>query len=73
MNEMRHTVDIVIAHQGWDELLLFGVPVVLAILAVRWAERRSKSRRADEPTDAEFADANPGDDAEQGDPGPLTP
>lgn len=35
----------VLAHQGgWDELLFFGVPVVLALLAVRWAERRAKKR-----------------------------
>lgn len=73
MNEMRLTLDIVIAHQGWDELLLFGVPVVLAILAVRWAERRSKRRPADEPTDAEFADAHPANDADQSDPDALTP
>jgi hypothetical protein len=32
-----------IAHQGgWDEILMFAVPVVLAVVAVRWVERRSK-------------------------------
>lgn len=36
----------VVAHQGgWDELLLFGVPTVVAIVAVRWAEQRAKARR----------------------------
>ena len=36
-----------LAHQGgWDELLMFGVPIVLAVLGVRWAERRGKQRRA---------------------------
>jgi hypothetical protein len=37
----------ILAHQGgWDELLLFGAPIVLAIVAVRWAERRGRQRRA---------------------------
>ena len=36
------------AHQGgWDELLMFAVPALLAIYALRWAERRAR-RRADE-------------------------
>lgn len=34
-----------LAHQGgWDELLMFGLPIVLAVMAVRWAERRAKRR-----------------------------
>ena len=34
-----------LAHQGgWDELLMFGSPILLAILAVRFAERRAKAR-----------------------------
>ena len=34
-----------LAHAGgWDELLFFGVPVVIAIAAVRWAEKRTKRR-----------------------------
>ncbi len=37
-----------LAHQGgWDELLMFGIPVVLAVFAVRWADRRAKARNAD--------------------------
>ena len=41
------TVDL-LAHQGgWDEFLYFAVPAVLAILAVRWAERRAR-RNAEE-------------------------
>lgn len=41
-----------LAHQGgWDELLMFGVPIVLAVIGVRWAERRAKARRADRPED----------------------
>jgi hypothetical protein len=39
----------VVAHQGgWDEVLIFGIPVVLAIGAVRWAEKRARARREDE-------------------------
>lgn len=36
----------IVAHQGgWDEILLFAGPVVLAIVAVRWAERRAQAKR----------------------------
>ena len=36
-----------LAHQGgWDEVLYFAVPAVLAILAVRWAERRAGPGKA---------------------------
>ena len=42
----------VLAHQGgWDEVIYFAVPVVLAILAVRWAERRAR-RRADDDSES---------------------
>jgi hypothetical protein len=35
-----------IAHQGsWDEILIFGVPVLLALGVVRWANRRAASQR----------------------------
>lgn len=35
-----------LAHQyGWDEIVLFAVPIVLALLAVRWAEKRSKRKK----------------------------
>lgn len=30
----------VIGHLFWDELLMFVVPVLLVLAAVRWAERR---------------------------------
>jgi hypothetical protein len=68
-------LDVVIAHQGWDELLMFGAPVVLAILSVRWAERRSKSRQDDEPVDPDAAgpdstDAGATEDADPGGPPP---
>ncbi len=39
----------VLAHQGgWDELLMFGIPIILAVVGVRWAEHRAKSRRAND-------------------------
>lgn len=34
----------VLAHQGgWDEILLFVVPVVVVLLLLGWAEQRSRS------------------------------
>lgn len=54
--------DIVIAHQGWDELLLYGAPVVLAIVAVRWAERRAVRRRGEDAPDTGYDDGPPADD-----------
>jgi hypothetical protein len=45
--------NLVVAHQfGWDEILLFVVPVVLALAAVRWFEKRSSRGEADEEDDA---------------------
>lgn len=35
-----------LAHQGgWDELLLFGAPIVLAFLVIRYVEKRGNARR----------------------------
>lgn len=35
--------DLVFAHQfGWDEILMFIAPVVLALLGLRWFEKRSE-------------------------------
>ena len=35
-----------LAHQGgWDELLIYGIPVIGVLLFVRWAERRARQRR----------------------------
>ena len=37
------------AHQfGWDEVLMFAVPIVLALIGVRYAESRAAKRQADE-------------------------
>jgi len=44
-----HLPNLVLAHQfGWDEILLFVVPVALALVAVRWFEKRSNRGAADE-------------------------
>ncbi len=41
--------ELLYAHQGgWDELLLFGVPALLAIFGLRWAERRARRRTESE-------------------------
>ena len=46
---MMANIPAVLAHQGgWDELAYFAVPAVLAILALRWAEKRVSRRHADE-------------------------
>ncbi|MET0832043.1 MAG: hypothetical protein ABWY62_06635 [Acidimicrobiia bacterium] len=51
---------MLIAHQGgWDEILLFVAPVVLAIFGVRWAERRMRARR-EAAIDHAAEDAGPG-------------
>lgn len=41
-------MDWVVAHQGgWDEALMFGIPIAIAIVAVKLAERRAGRRRAE--------------------------
>ena len=42
---------------GIDEVGVFVIPAVLAVLALRWAEKRAK-RRASEETDRETADVD---------------
>lgn len=35
-----------VAHQyGWDEILMFVVPIVLAVAGVRYAERRAAQKK----------------------------
>ena len=42
----------VFAHQfGWDEILLFLVPIVLALVGVRWFEKRSSGKSSGDPRD----------------------
>ena len=41
----------VLAHLFWDEVLMFAVPVLLVLGAVRWAERRQPpDADGDQPT-----------------------
>ena len=36
-------IDPIFAHQyGWDEMLLFAVPIVIAVVVVRRLEKRSR-------------------------------
>ncbi|MCJ7726884.1 MAG: hypothetical protein MUP76_10930 [Acidimicrobiia bacterium] len=38
----------VLAHSwGWDEVLYFAIPVVLALLWIRWIEVRACNRKLD--------------------------
>ena len=42
----------VFAHQfGWDEILLFLVPIVLALAGVRWFEKRSSDKSSGDARD----------------------
>ena len=53
------TMRTVLAHQGgWDEFLYFAVPAVLAILGLRWVERRAARRRAEEQENQPSDDEN---------------
>lgn len=52
---IRHPV---LAHSwGWDEVLYFAAPVVLALFWVRWIEVRARNRKA-----AAAAEAAPAED-----------
>lgn len=53
------SLHVFLAHQGgWDEILLFAAPVILAIWVVRRVERRGR----DEATDStETPDPQPSD------------
>ena len=36
-----------LAHQGgWDELLWFAMPIAIAVMWVRWAEKRGRRARS---------------------------
>jgi ABC-type cobalamin transport system permease subunit len=42
-------VAVVLAHQGgWDEILLFAVPITGVVLLIRWLEARARRRSEDE-------------------------
>jgi hypothetical protein len=48
-------VNVFFAHYGGiDEIGVFVVPAVLAILALRWAERRAKRSAAEKEAEADM-------------------
>ncbi len=48
-------MNVIFAHYGGiDEIGVFVVPAVLAILALRWAERRAKLAAAEKEADPEM-------------------
>jgi hypothetical protein len=48
-------VNVIFAHYGGiDEIGVFVVPAVLAILALRWAERRAKRAAAEKEPESEM-------------------
>ncbi len=48
-------MNVIFAHYGGiDEIGVFVVPAVLAILALRWAERRAKRAAAEKAADPEM-------------------
>ena len=48
-------MNVIFLHYGGiDEIGIFVVPAVLAILALRWAERRARSAAADKETEPEM-------------------
>jgi hypothetical protein len=58
-----------VAHAGgWDELAWFAVPVVLAIIGVRLAERRHRARQDTDAVEADTPTAEATSPAATGDP-----
>ena len=56
----------ILAHQGgWDEFLMFAVPVGLGWWAIKAAERRSRERAEAQVTEAAADDA-PAEESEGG-------
>ena len=53
----------VIGHLFWDELLMFVVPVLLVLAAVRWAERRRPPDESATPVPEGDAPGNVVDDS----------
>jgi hypothetical protein len=48
-------VNVIFAHYGGiDEIGIFVVPALLAILALRWAERKAKRAAAEKETELEM-------------------
>ncbi|MGB9357982.1 MAG: hypothetical protein WCC01_05425 [Acidimicrobiia bacterium] len=44
-------INPILAHQyGWDEALLFVVPIVVAVVIVRRLDKKSRGDKSDPPT-----------------------
>lgn len=55
-------VPVLLAHQGgWDEILLFGGPVVLAIWAIRRLERRGRKEFGETSPESPESEQNEAD------------
>jgi len=64
---MDRSLDTLIAHQGgWDELALFAIPVLLALGAVRFVERRHRKGQTSEVEQAPPSEPDPVDDDDPG-------
>ena len=49
-----------LGHQGgWDEILMFGIPIVLAVLLVRRLEKRRPELADDAQTESEEQNTSP--------------
>jgi hypothetical protein len=60
-------VIVIFAHYGGiDEIGIFVVPAVLAILALRWAEKKAKRASAEKETEPEMESVS-GDEGTDGD------
>ena len=58
---------VIFAHYGGiDEIGIFVVPAVLAILALRWAEKKAKRASAEKETEREMESVS-GDEGTDGD------
>ena len=55
----------IFAHQfGWDEILMFAVPIVLAVIGVRFAESRAAKRQAEQQAADHQQSSGPADSVE---------
>ena len=52
-------MEFVVAHLFWDEVLMFVVPVLLVLAAVRWAERRQPPDDSSDPGAGNVTDTAP--------------
>jgi hypothetical protein len=58
-------VNVIFAHYGGiDEIGIFVLPAVLAILALRWAERRARRAAAEKEPEMEAVSTEEGTDGD---------